>query len=642
MKNTTKNVHLPVSENGIEAFLTSSLVEGIGPAYAKSLVEKFGTDTLDVLLNKPEEAMQIPGLGEKRIAMAIESLKKITYPLETFVFLYSCGLSESYIDRIFAKYKKNTSKVITEDPYSMVEDVWQLGFFTADKIGCNLGIPKDDSRRLQGAIVAAVKRYADNGHLFATPDQAVETAASISGVEPEAIRASLTPTIETERIISSRGGLYLPVFYKAEKEGATRISELCKADIEKYFIEDVPATDHDGHSYTSSQREAILKALNSPVMVLTGGPGTGKTTVLRGIIETFEKADKKITLAAPTGRAAKRMTMLTDRHASTIHSLLGYTQNRGYSRKTLDTDVLIIDEGSMMEQVLFNHLLQAIKPGTRVILVGDADQLPAIGAGDVLRHMIDSPAIPVAKLDENFRQTEGSMIALGAKAINSGEMPESSPQQGDFLIIEEPTVKKIHARILSLIAKELPATYGISPTEIQVVTPQQIGPLGARQLNLDLQETLNPHGPSLRRGSTILRLGDPVMQTANSKERGVYNGEIGHISEVDTDQQTLTVSFSDGRKSVYMRSELSELTLAYATTVHKLQGSEVKYMIFPVTMAHKPMLYRNLLYTGVSRASKLCVLVGEEEAIRYAVDNTPAHSRNSNFKDRLQNVIKEQ
>ncbi|MDE6422446.1 MAG: ATP-dependent RecD-like DNA helicase, partial [Muribaculaceae bacterium] len=255
---------------------------------------------------------------------------------------------------------------------------------------------------------------------------------------------------------------------------------------------------------------------------------------------------------------------------------------------------------------------------------------------------IDSPAIPVAKLDENFRQTEGSMIALGAKAINSGEMPESSPQQGDFLIIEEPTVKKIHARILSLIAKELPTTYGISPTEIQVVTPQQIGPLGARQLNLDLQETLNPNGPSLRRGATILRLGDPVMQTANSKERGVYNGEIGHISEVDTDKQTLTVSFSDGRKSVYMRSELSELTLAYATTVHKLQGSEVKYMIFPITMAHKPMLYRNLLYTGVSRASKLCVLVGEEEAIRYAVDNTPAHSRNSNFKDRLQNVIKEQ
>ncbi len=635
MKNTAKYINLPHTESGIESLLSSSIVEGIGPAYAKSLVEKFGPDTLSVLLNNPEEAMTVPGLGEKRIATAAESLKKIPYPLEAFAFLYSCGLSESYIDRIFSKYKKKTAEVIAKDPYSMVEDVWQLSFFTADKIGRKLKIPKDDPRRLQGAIVTAVKRYAENGHLFATPNQTIETAATISGASPEAVEAQITATIESGRIVNSRGGLYLPVFYKAEKEGAKKLTELSDAEIEKFNLEDIPETDLQGHRYTEAQREAILKALNSPVMVLTGGPGTGKTTVLRGIIETLEKAGKKITLAAPTGRAAKRMTMATDRHASTIHSLLGYMQDRGYSRKKLDTDILIIDEGSMMEQVLFNHLLQALKPGTRVILVGDADQLPAIGAGDVLRDMIDSPAIPVAQLNENFRQSDGSMIADGAKAINSGEFPESAPQK-DFMIIDEPSVKAIHERILSLIAKELPESHNIKPTEIQVVTPQQIGPLGARQLNIDLQQKINPDGPSLRRGATIMRLGDPVMQTANSKERGVYNGEIGHISEVSPEEQTLTVTFSDGRKSVYKRSELSELTLAYATTVHKLQGSEVKYMIFPITMAHKPMLYRNLLYTGVSRASKLCVLVGEKEAISYAIDNTPATTRNSNFKERLQ------
>ncbi len=640
MKNTDEEIKLPATEAGIEAFLSSNLIEGIGPAYAKRLTEKFGTATLSVLLNNPETAAEVPGIGEKRIASAVESIKKIPFQLDTFAFLYSCGLSESYIERIFNKYKKKTTHIVATDPYSMVEDVWQLSFFTADKIGRNLDIPKDDPRRLQAAIVTAVKSYAENGHLFATRSQAIETASVIAGTDCVAIESQIDATVKSGRIVESHGGLYLPMFYKAEKEGAQRLSELGSAVIEKYNIEDVPSTDGEGHNYTQSQREAILKALNSPVMVLTGGPGTGKTTVLRGIIETLEKDGKKITLAAPTGRAAKRMTMLTGRHASTIHSLLGYMQDRGYSRKKLDTEVLIIDEGSMMEQVLFNHLLQAIVPGTRVILVGDVDQLPAIGAGDVLRDMIDSPVIPVAHLNENFRQAEGSLIADGAKAINSGEYPQSSPQK-DFMIIEEPTVKRIHERILDLMATQLPESYGIRPTEIQVVTPQQKGPLGARQLNIDLQQRLNPEGPSLKRGATIMRLGDPVMQTANSRDRGVYNGEVGYISEVSVDEQTLTVSFSDGRKSTYKRSELSELTLAYATTVHKLQGSEVKYMIFPITMAHKPMLYRNLLYTGVSRASKLCVLVGEEEAIRYAIAHTPANSRNTNFKERLQRIAED-
>lgn len=373
-------------------------------------------------------------------------------------------------------------------------------------------------------------------------------------------------------------------------------------------------------------------------MVITGGPGSGKTTVVKGIIDMFEHRGAKVVLCAPTGRAAKRLEALSGHHASTIHSLLGYRQGEGYCHKKLDADVLIIDEGSMMEQVLFNHLLQALRPGARIILVGDADQLPAIGAGDVLRDLIVSGIVPAVHLDENFRQGEGSLIASGARAINDGRLPQSDPER-DLMVIAEPTVSRIHEKILSLVADELPGQRGISPQDIMVVTPLQIGRLGARMLNIDLQERLNPVGPELRRGGTTMRLGDPVMQTANSRERGVYNGEVGRITDVDLVEQRLEVTFSDGRKSGYARSELGELRLAYATTVHKLQGSEARNVIIPVTMAHKPMLYRNLIYTAVSRATHLCVLVGEEEALRYAIGNAPSGTRNSNFKHRLRKRI---
>lgn len=625
---------LPLTTQGVTAFLASPWVEGIGPAYARKLTDAFGTDALRVLAEQPEKAETIPGLGKARVATASESLHNLKYPASLAAFLFSCGVSDMYVGKIFGKYRKRTEDVVLSDPYSMIEDVWRLTFFTADKIGRRLGIAPNDPRRIMGALVTAVKQFAEAGHLFATPSEAVAAAARITGAETSEVEALITPLCATGRIVLSRGGLYLPVFYNAEKEGALKLSQLAQDPVEPIALEDVPTVNGEGLPYSDLQREAILKALNSPVMVLTGGPGSGKTTVLRGVIEALSKQGKRVVLAAPTGRAAKRMTIMTGVEASTIHRLLGYREGQGWLHRQIEADVLIIDEGSMMEQVLFDHLLESVRPGTRVILVGDVDQLPAIGAGDVLRDMIKSDAVPVARLTENFRQGEGSLIAAGASAINEGKLPESDPER-DFMIVEEPSVKAIHDRIISLMTEELPASHGIRPTDIQVVTPQQIGPLGARHLNADLQARINPDGPSLRRGGTVMRVGDPVMQTANSRERGIYNGEVGHIVDVNPDGQRLTVEFADGRSSDYERSELSELTLAYATTVHKLQGSEVKYMIFPVTMAHKPMLYRNLLYTGVSRASRLCVIVGEEEALRYAVANSPDSTRNSNFRQRL-------
>lgn len=623
-----------LTPTGAEAFLASRWVEGIGSVYARRLVEQFGENAIHVISEDPEAASSIPGLGKARIEAASRSIRQLPYPVDLLAFLFSCGLKELEISRIFGKYRKRTKDRVISDPYSMVEDVWRFSFFSADKIGKQLGISEDDPRRLQGAILTAVKNYAEAGHLFATHEQAIKAAAAIAGVSEEKVTQTIGPLKESGRIIESRGGLYLPVYYNAEKDGAKKLRELnapaptIPADI------DIPSVSLEGHPYSKEQKEAIRMVLGSPVSVITGGPGSGKTTVLNGIIEILEKEGKRVVLAAPTGRAAKRMSNLTGAEAYTIHRLLGYRQGEGYRNKTIDTDVLVIDEGSMMEQVLFDHLLQALRPGTKVILVGDVDQLPAIGAGDVLRDIIDSEKIPVARLTYNFRQGKESLIASGARAVNSGKIPEYDPL-GDLVLIEEPTVKRIHDRILSLVSEEIPVSRGIEPSDIIVVTPQQIGPLGAKTLNTDLQLRLNPDGPSLRRGTTVMRLGDPVMQTANSKERGVYNGEMGKIVAVDADNQTLTVEFSDGLQSVYARNELNELVLAYSTTVHKLQGSEVKNMIFPVTMAHKPMLYRNLLYTGLSRARDLCVLVGEKEALEYAIGNNPDSTRNTNFKQRL-------
>ncbi|MDE6552309.1 MAG: AAA family ATPase [Muribaculaceae bacterium] len=633
-KDTPEILKEKTTPEGIERFLSSDFVEGIGPAYAHRLVEAFGADTLRILIDDPEKCSEIKGLGEARAIKASESLKAIKYPLPLLTFLFSCGISEMYIDRILGKYRKRAETVILKDPYYMVEDVWQLHFHTADKIGRALGIAPDDPRRLQAAIVGAVKHYADEGHLFASVTESLALASSMTGIPEYEIAGQIDATIDDGRVVRSRGVLYLPVFYNAEKEGAEKLLALAKQSPEKINVADIPTTDGNGLAYSPMQTEAIKLLLTSPVSVLTGGPGSGKTTVLRAVIDVLEKEGKRVLLCAPTGRAAKRMTTLTGREAYTIHRLLGYRQGEGYHKKQLETDVLIIDEGSMMEQVLFNHLLDAVGQGTQVILVGDVDQLPAIGAGDVMRDMIKAPTIPVARLEENFRQKEGSMITEGARAINSGEMPESHPES-DFMIIPESTTRRIHDRILSLVAEELPRDKSVQSTDILVVTPQQIGPLGAKQLNMDLQNRINPEGLSLRRGESVFRLGDPVMQTSNARDRGVYNGETGRIVEVNPEDQTLIVEYSDGNRSTYHRTELSELTLAYATTVHKLQGCEVSNIVFPVTMTHRPMLYRNLLYTGISRASRLCVLVGEEEALRYAISNSTPTIRNSNFRHRL-------
>ena len=623
--------------DGIVAFLASSFTKGVGKVYAAKIVEKFGEEVLVPGFDFKEKLKEISGLGETKIEEFTESMAKLKVSSSLLAFLYSAGLKDVEVEKILSHYGKRLGKIIAWDPYDMVENVFKFSFFSADKIGRFMGIAKDDPRRLRGAVLTAIKFYAEEGNMFAKEEQVLQTASKITGVEKEKIFPEILNLIEEGRVIKSLDGFYLPVYYKAEQEAAEKIRSLISR--KETFPDNLIVPDKDiyGNPLNDDQKKAIKTVLENKVTIITGGPGTGKTTTIKGIINLLLGMDKKVVLAAPTGRAAKRMSDLTGEEAKTIHRLLGYSMGKGYRNKNFDTDILIIDEASMLEQVLFNHLLQALKDDTKVVLVGDTDQLPAIGAGNVLNDMIESGEIPVINLTENFRQKEGSLIAANAAAIKGGAFPDKSPSD-DFILVEEDNAKKIHDRILSLVAEEIPSYTGILPKDIQVVTPQQEGHLGAKQLNIELQERINPDAPELKRGVKRFRLGDRVMQTSNSSVRGIYNGETGWVSNLDTEKNFLEVTFNDGKKSIYGLKDLTELTLAYATTVHKLQGSETDYLVMAVTSAHRPMLYRNLLYTGVSRAKKLCVIVGEEKAIKTAIENKDKVVRNSNFKSRLQGL----
>ena len=639
-QNKKDSLLLLITKEGVEAFLQSPFTKGIGKVFAKKITDRFGLQILNPNFDITQKLSEIEGLSSNRISEFEESLKELKVSPAILSFLYSTGLSDTEVEKIVSHYGKRLEKILLWDPYDMVENVWKLSFFTADKSGKFMNISPEDPRRLKGAILTSVKLYAEDGNMFATEDQTLKTASKITGTDIERIKPELQQLIEDKRIIKSYDGFYLPVYYNAEKEAAEKIISLLDKKEETSLPVTIPDKDIHGNLLSNDQKDAISTVLNNKVTIITGGPGTGKTTAVKGIISLLIDLNKKVVLTAPTGRAAKRISELTGEDAKTIHRLLGYSMGKGYRNKKLDTDILIIDEASMLEQVLFNHLLQAIKDDTKVVLIGDTDQLPAIGAGNVLKDMIDSRVIPVVTLTENFRQKDGSLISANAESIRKGVSPDKNPAK-DFVLIEEKNSKSIHERLFSLISKEIPSYTAIEPKDIQVVTPQQEGPLGAKALNLELQENLNPDAPELKKGLKRFRLGDRVMQTTNSSERGIYNGEVGWISELDPDAKNLTVTFNDGKQSKYDAGQLKELSLAYATTVHKLQGSETDYMILLVTNAHKPMLYRNLLYTGVSRAKKLCVIVGEEKAIETAVASADKSVRNSNFKTRLQNVIEE-
>ena len=624
-----------LSREGLVKFLASSYVKGIGPVYAKKLADAFAFDILEPEFDLDSISGVIPSLNSSKVSEIKESLASLKFPWQAAVLLYSAGMSDIEVEKVIGHYGKNSLLVLTEDPYDMVENAWKVSFFTADKLGKWLGIAEDDPRRIRGALLTAVKFYAEKGSLFATEAQATKTASTLTGVPIEKIMSQLENLIADERLIRSRGGIYLPVYYNAEKEVAAKLLRLIKKAENEDISYTLPERDMDGHLLTEEQKTALETVIRNPVTVITGGPGTGKTTAVRGIIRLFEDMDRKVILTAPTGRAAKRLSDLAGAEAKTIHRLLGYSMGRGYRNKRFDAGILVIDEASMLEQVIFGHLLDSLDDNVKIVLVGDTNQLPAIGAGDVLNDLIASGKVPVVRLTENFRQKAGSDIAAVAESIRKGFGPSIDDTLKDFVLILRKNPEEILNKVLKLVSEEIPADFSIDPKDIQVVSPQQDGMLGARELNVEIQARVNPEGPQLCTGKRIFRLGDRVMQTANSSELNIYNGETGWISMVNEEMRYLDVTFHDGKIVRYPKERLKELTLAYATTVHKLQGSETDYMVMILSGIHKNLLYRNLLYTGVSRARKLCVLVGEERAIKTAMANDSPVKRNSNLRNRL-------
>ena len=632
---------MPATVYGIEKYLGSGLVKGIGPRFARAIVQRFGTETIDIIETDIERLYEVPNIGRKRVAKIRESWEKQKDIKNVMLFLQGYGVSTAYAAKIYREYGKESIEKVRENPYRLADDIWGIGFKTADGIAAKMGYEKEDPRRCRSGILYTLGQLSDEGHVYAGEEQLVKTAGQLLEAGETAIRDTLAGMLQAEDLILDKDAIYLPPFYHAECGTSRRLRDLAQSTGRSLFdglFDPSSLTAETGIEYDEVQLAAIRQAVTSKVMVLTGGPGTGKTTTTQGIIAALKKAGLRVLLAAPTGRAAKRMSEATGMEAKTIHRLLEYNPQDGYKRNDenpLEGDALIVDECSMIDILLMNNLLKAVPVGMRLVFVGDIDQLPSVGAGNVLRDVIDSQRIPVVRLVRIFRQAQKSRIVMSAHAINRGKFPDTSNgRDTDFFFMKEEDPERAAESIVRLVKERLPRAYRESPDRIQVLTPMQRGVVGAANLNLLLQQALNPSGPSLNRGGYTYRQGDRVMQQRNNYDKDVFNGDLGYIREVDTEERTLKVDF-DGKWVEYDVTELDELTLAYATTIHKAQGSEYPIVVMPVLMTHFVMLQRNLIYTGITRAKKICVLLGAAKALAYAVRNVSVLKRNTRLKERL-------
>ena len=635
---TTWEEVMPATAYGIEKYLGSGLVKGIGPKFARLIVDRFGTDTIDVIETDIERLNEVHGIGAKRIAKIRESWERQKDIKNVMLFLQGHGVSTAFAAKIYREYGKESIDKVQENPYRLADDIWGIGFKTADGIASRMGYGKDDHRRCRSGILYTLGQIADEGHCFATEEQLLGKAMDLLEVGGEAVSGVLGEMVEAGDVIKDGEDMYLPPFHHAECGAARRLLAL-RSGSGSLFSEPEPDLSHGGGIvYDETQLEAVRLAMKSKVMVLTGGPGTGKTTTTKAIIGALRSSGMKVLLAAPTGRASKRMSEATGMEARTIHRMLEYNPKDGYQRNAenpLAGDALIVDECSMIDILLMNNLLKAVPDGMRLILVGDIDQLPSVGAGNVLRDIIDSGAVPVIRLTRIFRQAQSSRIVMSAHAVNAGRLPDLSNGRGtDFFFLREEDPEKVAESIVGLVSRRLPGAYGIGTDSIQVLTPMQRGAVGAASLNIALQQALNGSGELLSRGGYTFRKGDRVMQLRNDYDKDVFNGDLGYITEVNLEDRTLRVDF-DGREIEYDSTELDELSLAYATTIHKAQGSEYPVVVIPVMMNHFVMLQRNLIYTGITRAKRICVLIGQVKALSYAIRNLTVQKRNTRLKERL-------
>ncbi|RKY90543.1 ATP-dependent RecD-like DNA helicase [candidate division KSB1 bacterium] len=681
---------LPITKEGIKNYLGSGLIRGIGPVHAERLVNHFGLQTLEIIENNPEKLLEVEGIGEKRLEMIKQAWKEQKDLKEVMLFLSQHGISPNLALKIYRNYGNQTLDVLRHNPYQIAEDVWGIGFLTADRIAQSLGIAPDEPARIEAGLKYVLLNATEEGHVFLPRSELLSRSRELLKLETNLIETVLEELIKVGHIVAEDDSLYLPPFYFAEKGLAEALAILTKVEPLKLPLDETLAqvkkmAHLQGIEYNKAQMQAISKALQSKVMVLTGGPGTGKTTTVRGIIQLFEYLGLRIKLAAPTGRAAKRLAEATGQPAKTIHRLLEFEpQTRQFKRNKehqLSLDVLIVDEASMLDLMLAFQLVRALPPTARLILVGDVDQLPSVGPGNVLRDIIDSGIVGVVKLKEIFRQARDSVIVVNAHRINQGLFPKlerratsrnkGSEQKrqislsrtgkipvkprddfGDFLFVQEEDAEKIVQMIVELCAHKLPQRYNYNPMfDIQVLTPMHRGPLGVNNLNTVLQQALNPRAKAAassetRAKSNTLRLvrsdrqflvGDKVMQLRNNYDKGVFNGDLGIIRHIDLEEQKIVIDFD--KTVTYELSELDEIVHAYAITVHKSQGSEYPVVIMPISTQHYVMLQRNLLYTAVTRAKELIILIGTRKALQMALKNNQVVQRYTALKKRLQMAL---
>jgi exodeoxyribonuclease V alpha subunit len=646
----------PATVSGMEKYLASGFIKGIGPVMAQRLVRHFGGETFEIIGSQIDRLAEVAGIGPKRLDIIRRAWEEQKQIREVMLFLQTHGISAAYAPKIFKQYGTQAVTVMQENPYQLATDIFGIGFLTADRMAAKLGFEKDNPVRLEAGLLYTLQNLSNDGHVFYPLGSLLMKSREILEADQELIGQALSRLAFRQEIMveepwdreagEDERAVYLTGFYLAETHAAKRLKMLLQAQQNLPFVDPAKALEwvqqRLGLTLALQQAEAVTMSLRNKVLIITGGPGTGKTTIINAILKIWGRLGVNMMMAAPTGRAAKRMSEVTGQEAKTIHRLLEYSQQKGgfqvSENRTLPCDLLIIDEASMVDILLLHHLLKAVPRGATLILVGDANQLPSVGPGNVFRDLLVSGAIPVVELTEIFRQAQESLIIVNAHRINRGEMPvwKAGPDKlADFYFIEQDEPQDVLKVILELVHERIPKRFGFDPVEeIQVLTPMHRGVVGSATLNQALQQELNPGGNGLDRGGRVYKVNDKVMQLKNNYDKEVFNGDIGRIVKIDQELQEMVIAF-DNREVTYDFSELDEIVLAYAISVHKSQGSEYAAVVMPLVTQHYMLLQRNLIYTAVTRGKKLVILVGAKKALAMGIKNDKTRKRYTNLWRRL-------
>jgi exodeoxyribonuclease V alpha subunit len=639
------NCVAPVTEGGIERYLGSGMIRGVGKVMAKRLVKAFGEETLKIIDKESQRLEEVDGIGPMRRKMIKDSWNEQKAVRDIMIFLQSHGVGTAQSTRIFKHYGNDAVALITSDPYRLCRDIWGIGFKTADSVAMSIGIPPDSEMRACSGIIHVLQTLTDEGHCFCPAEELITYSQNLLEIPEDVLRSALEHEIRRQTLVQEMDRIFLAPLYDAEACVAAKIKKLQRTPIgfPPITVDKAVAWAEKNMKvrFAPMQEEALKMALSEKISIITGGPGVGKTTIIRALVDVFAARNLKIALAAPTGRAAKRMEEATRHNASTLHRMLKYIPTTGYfehgTAHPLEEDIFILDEVSMVDIQLMAAFLNAIPDHSSLILVGDVDQLPSVGPGNVLRDLIDSNVIPFRKLETIFRQQAGGWIVQNAHRINHGEfleLPEGE-EESDFFFIEAQDPEHAIKTMIELVTNRIPQRFDFDPmNDIQVLTPMRRNQLGSENLNAVLQEALNPSGTQIQRFGRNYRVGDRVMQIRNNYDKDVFNGDIGRLTQVNVEEQQLTVNF-DGRHILYDFSALDELVHAYACSIHKAQGSEYPAVVILITTQHFKLLQRNLLYTALTRGRKLVCIVGSKKAIYIAIKNNEIRLRRTSLKERL-------